>query len=327
MFRWHVVLPLILAPTLAIGGEPGVALSQDVSATPTVAAAESTVIVNGYPQFAEECRGLFQSDRCFPGFVAPISNPVLAKDPRSNTEVRFLFLNNWFPNRYPLGADSAQLYGLQVRLALTERLTFIADKDGLVHLGSGNGAPAQTGWANVAAGLKYTFYRDVENQFLMAAGLMFEPQTGESKVFQGHGDGLFTGFLAAGKEFGECNHAIVNLGYQLPVDGSENSSFWYASLHLDRQMLGWLYPLVELNWFHYTSDGSRGIPVEFGEGDGLINLGTTGVDGRDIVTGVVGVKALLLDGHVETGVAYERALSPQRDLIGDRVLFELILRY
>ncbi|MBX7103215.1 MAG: hypothetical protein K1X57_03995 [Gemmataceae bacterium] len=179
---------------------------------------------------------------------------------------------------------------------------------------------------NLAAGLKYTVCRDVENQFLAAVGFMFEPQTGEASVFQSHGDGLFTFFGTIGKEFGCCNHAILNLGYQVPVDASENSSFIYSQIHLDRQMWGWFYPLMEVNWYHYTAGGNRGLPAAIGEGDGLINLGTTGVAGNDLVTMAFGAKAKI-NCHAEVGAAWEFPVSNRKDLIDNRLTCELILRY
>ena len=127
------------------------------------------------PALCDQCaapvRGLFQSDREFEGFVGPISNPVLSKDPRSNTHARVLFVNNNIPASHPLGGGNIQVYGLQLNLALTERLSFIADKDGIGRLAPRNAA-SQTGFLNIAAGLKYTFYRNVETQTLAAVGFM-----------------------------------------------------------------------------------------------------------------------------------------------------------
>ena len=270
-------------------------------------------------------RGLFESDRAFPNFIGPISNPVLSKDPRSTTEARLLFINNWIPNEHPLGGGDFQVYALQLRLALTERLTFIADKDGIATL-SPSAAPSQTGLLNVAAGLRYLFVRDVENQFLLSGGFMWEPQSGYANVFQSHGDGLLSFFATAAKEHPGCFHSIVNVGFQQPIDSSENSRFFYTSLHFDKQVAGWLYPLVELNWFHYTDGGNRGLPPTLGEGDGLLNLGTSGVAGNDLVTVAVGVSAILSD-HVQAGLAYETPISNRKDLLDHRLLVELILRY
>jgi len=271
-------------------------------------------------------RGCLESDHAFDGFIGPISNPVLTKDPRSLTEARLLFVNDVLPGGSPLTGGDFQAYGLQLRLALTDRLTLIADKDGYATINPSR-APATNGWLNLAAGLKYAVVRDVEDQFLVSVGLMFEPQTGESAVYQGQGTGLFTFFGTVGKEFGTCNHAILNLGYQVPVDESQNSSFYYTQLHLDRQMVGWIYPLVELNWFHWVASGDHGLPPALGEGDGLLNLGTSGVAGNDLVTCAVGLKAKL-SPHADVGAAWEFPISNQNvGLLGNRLVAEFILRY
>lgn len=272
---------------------------------------------------AAPARGLFQSDREFEGFVGPISNPVLSKDPRSNTYARFLFVNNNIPAGHPLGGGNIQVYGLQVNVAINERLSFIADKDGLARIAPRN-TPSSTGWLNVAAGFKYTFLRDVETQTLAAIGFMYEIPSGEAKVQQNHGAGSFAPFLTVGKQFGECWHYLHTVGYYFPLHAPNGSSFLYNSLHIDRQ-IGWFYPLAELNWFWYTSGGNR-LPTAFGEGDGLINFGTRGQAGAHLVTAAFGAKAIL-SRNFTLGAAFEVPLSNRRDVLNQRLLVELIARY
>ena len=90
--------------------------------------------------------------------------------------------------------------------------------------------------------------------------------------------------------------------------------------------IGWLYTLAELNWFHWTQGGDRGLPPSLGEGDGLINLGTSGVAGNDLVTSAVGLKAIV-NRHLDVGTAFEFPLSNRKDLIDSRLLVEMIFRY
>jgi hypothetical protein len=270
-------------------------------------------------------RRFLESDRAFPRFVGPISNPILAKDPRSLTEARLLFINDQIPPEHPLGAGDFQVLGLQVRAALTERLTFIADKDGFAWIHPSTGR-TQDGWLDIAVGLKYLLVRDIENQLLLGAGIQYEPQTGEKRVFQNQGHGVMTGFVYGGKEFGERVHLLGNFGYQFGLDPNQNSSFLYGSLHLDYRVLCRLYPLVELNWFHYTDGGDRGLPPAIGEGDDLLNLGTSGVAGNDLVTLAAGLKAIVNE-HLDTGVALEFPLTNRRDLLETRLLVEMIFRY
>lgn len=183
-------------------------------------------------------RGLFESDHAFDGFIGPISNPVYAKDPRALTEARLLFVNNQIDPAHPLGSGSLQAYGLQLCLALTDRLSFIADKDGYASISPGVG-PNRTGWLNVAAGLKYAFIRDVEKQRLLTGGFMYEMPTGEAEVFQGHGDGIFTIFSTFGQEFGCHNHFVANLGYNFPLNQDLNSSFiYFSTTSTDRSWAG-----------------------------------------------------------------------------------------
>jgi hypothetical protein len=270
-------------------------------------------------------RPLFQSDHCFDNFIGPVTNPVLSKDARSLTEARFLFVQNKIDPQHPFGGGDFQAYGLQLRLALTDRLTLIADKDGYAVITPKNG-PRRHGTLDLAAGLKYAIIRDVEEQFLLTGGLMYEIQSGSSEVFQSQGDGIFTVFGATAKEFGEHTHWLNTVGYNVPVDGDENSSSLYWSTHLDYEIDGWLYPLIEANWYHWVSSGDRGLPPALGEGDGLINLGTSGVTGNDMVTIAVGGKAKLSQ-NVEFGAAWELPVSQRHDLLNNRLTAELIFRY
>ncbi|MFM7149628.1 MAG: hypothetical protein ACKO23_07275 [Gemmataceae bacterium] len=268
-------------------------------------------------------RGFLQSDQDFANFIGPTSNPILTKDPRSLTEARFLFLQNWIPNSNPVGGDF-QVYALQLRLALTERLQIFADKDGIMALNPA-GAPGQVGLLDLAFGAKYALVRDVENQFLVTAGVMYEVPTGYANVFQNHGSGLLTVFGVAGKEI-ENFHLIANAGYQFGTLSRANSDFFYAQLHLDRQFLGWLYPLVECNWYGYTSGGDRGIPAAVGEGEGLVNLGTSDMAGRNLVTIAGGLKAKA-GNWADIGLVYETPMSTEKFLLQNRIIFEFILRY
>ncbi|MFH1304751.1 MAG: hypothetical protein ABIK07_27165 [Planctomycetota bacterium] len=73
----------------------------------------------------------FPSDRCFDDFVMPVSNPVWSIDPRSLTYVRGVFINQMISAQTPvLGAGDLQVYALQLGIALNERLSIIAVKDG-----------------------------------------------------------------------------------------------------------------------------------------------------------------------------------------------------
>jgi hypothetical protein len=53
-------------------------------------------------------RGFLQSDHAFDNFIGPITNPILSKDPRSNTYIRFLFIQNTIPGENLLHGNDFQ---------------------------------------------------------------------------------------------------------------------------------------------------------------------------------------------------------------------------
>lgn len=104
------------------------------------------------------------SDHCFDDFISPMSNLVFFEDPRTLTEFRPIYINHSVPsvigNGVTAGGD-IQLYAAQFRIALTEKLSIIAVKDGFI-IDDTSGALdtlLADGWADVAAGLKYNVIR------------------------------------------------------------------------------------------------------------------------------------------------------------------------
>lgn len=267
------------------------------------------------------------SDSCFSNFISPQTNPLFFEDPRTLTEVRAHFVNQWIPDSNVLfrGGD-AQFMAAQIRAAITERLSLIATKDGYIWLDPENDAlPATDGWADVALGLKYNVWRDPASQTLLSVGTTFELDTGTKRVFQGYGDGEFHVFASGGAEIMPRTHWVSGTGFRLPTDTSARSQMWYWSNHWDYQFIDALYGVVELNWFHWMKSGDRLPGVNF-EGGDLFNLGSGDVAGNDIVTMGIGSR-LKPSQNTELGVAYEFPLTERKDLLESRIYVDLILRY
>ena len=75
--------------------------------------------------------GLFApTNACFNDFVSPMTNPTFFEDPRTLSEARLIFLNQKVPLT-ALGGD-VQLFALQIRAALNDRVSIIATKDGYI---------------------------------------------------------------------------------------------------------------------------------------------------------------------------------------------------
>ena len=273
--------------------------------------------------FNDAARGLFESDHAFDGFTTPLSNPVQSKDPRSLTEARFLFMGNWSrPSTPVVGGGSLQVYAMELRLAVTERLQLFADKDGLVML-SPKGSRSKFGMANIAAGAKYVLIRDVEDQFLFSGLLQYEAPTGYSNIFEGHGNGLLAVYGILGKEFGDNWHFISTFGQNIALNNS-NSGYFMVTGHLDKRF-GKFVPFYEANWFYYNQSGTHvpGLGVEAG---GWVNIGAGNVIGLNYVTNAVGFN-YEFNQHVIFGVAYEYQLSTRTMILNNMINAQLIFRY
>ncbi len=252
-------------------------------------------------------------------FISPMTNPVFFEDPRTLTEARLIYLHHAIPEA--LGGQSVDVAAMQLRAALTERLSFIATKDGFIFSDS---PLLSDGWADVAAGLKYQLISDQDIGRMLTSGFTFEMPIGSSQALQGNGNGEFNFFVTGGQRLFEYMHLISATGWRQPTDRSEESSVFYWSNHVDYMVTSDLYALFECNWYHWMSSGDGGVPGI--EGGDLINLGSTGVGGNNIVTGAFGFK-YKPDPNVELGLAYEFPLSERQDLMENRITIDAILRY
>ena len=145
--------------------------------------------------------------------ISPVSNPIYFESALIESEVRPIYMHHSIDEDFVGG--NANVYALQLRWAVTERLAIIATKDGYIDLNP-DALPHQTGWADVAAGLKYAVIKDEEHAFVLTPGLTFEIPLGQEDVFQGNGDGMWNVFTSAMKGF--CNfHMTCNVGFNVPT--------------------------------------------------------------------------------------------------------------
>lgn len=271
------------------------------------------------------------SDHCFDDFISPMINFVFFEDPRTLTEVRPIFVNHWVPNTLQGGVPaggSIQLLALHLRVALSERLSIIATKDGYIFDGT-SGALAgllNSGAADVSAGLKYNFLRDIETGTLGSAGFTYEIPMGSRGAQQAVGDGEFYFFASLGKRLLEGDaHFLSTVGYRAPVDANLQSTSIHWSNHIDYRVTEKSYLFTELAWWHWTDSANQGLPLAVA-GQDLFNLSTTGVAGNDLVTQSVGVK-VKPNSKTEVGLAYEFPLTDFKDVIASRLMVDLIFRY
>jgi hypothetical protein len=276
--------------------------------------------------------GCFESDHCFDNFISPVSNPFLFEDPRALTEARPIFLYQTIPGSNSLfRGGNAEFFGSQFRLAICDRWSLVISKLGGVSINPGNDSPLprDTGFAEFWLGPKFTFLRNTETGSVAAAGVIFQIPTGPSQVFQDTGKLSVTPYVTGAQNFCNTRYGSFNFmdtfGYTFRAD-AERSDYLFNSAHLDFDVgnLHRFYPLVELNWFHYSRAGdARPFDVE---GRDLANIGSTGVSGRNNLSLATGFRYKFSE-CVQTGLAVEFPLNGTRDLLDFRLGVDLIFRY
>ncbi|MEO0478006.1 MAG: hypothetical protein AAF196_00865 [Planctomycetota bacterium] len=262
----------------------------------------------------------------------PVSFPTIFESPTIQREARPIFIHQQHPDRVlglPVGGDF-QLYALQVRVPLTDKLAFIANKDGFIDFNPGGTFQQDTGFADVGAGLKYAVYED-EN-VIVTPGLTFEVPVGNAGVFQGNGDGLFRPFVRVGWEPMPELNILGSVGGSIPVSSEETESIDYH-LHLGYEVSEWFMPLVEFHGITYTGDADPrpfGIPfagqLPFEEGGDLINLGSTDVEGNTSFTGAAGARFQISDG-ISFGATYGFPLSDPQGIYDFRITTDLSIEF
>jgi hypothetical protein len=285
-------------------------------------------------------RCLFQSDHCFDYFASPVTNPFLFEDPRALTELKPLFIYAGAPSTNPIfKGGNAEYYGLQARLAFTDRLSMTINELGFLTLNPFNpsaGPPGEfsqsTGFAQVELTPKYTFLRSEEWRTVMAGGLIFQIPAGSPKVFQNTGTLGLVPFLSAAKNFclpagwGSTN-LMATTGYDFAVD-QQRSQFYYLNLHWDWNIANTnrFYPLLEMSYFHYTRGGNAHIPGFGFEGLDLVNFGSKNVGGRDYLAISPGLR-FKINECIQVGAAVSWPLLKQKEINDYTLTFDIIFRY
>jgi hypothetical protein len=253
--------------------------------------------------------------------ISPVANPIFFEDAIIRSEIRPIFAHHRIDDGF-LGGGDAQLYALQLRYAITDRLAFIATQDGYFQINNAAvGNP--DGWMDLALGLKYAVIDDTDNAFILTPGFTFHLPTGSKEVFQGRGDGEWNLFVAAQKGFGDF-HLSTNVGVRLPHDMDAQSTILHYSVMADYYTCRWFIPFVAFDAFTVLDAGNNiGLSSE---GYDVINFGASGADGVTQGTIAVGWRSRLLD-NLDLGVAYQKAVIEPLGLTDDRITVDLSIRF
>ena len=328
-----------------------------------VAALLLLVVTGALPATASdtECDGFLPDFLCDSerearpkGHVMPMSMPYLFEDPYITTNVNLVGIYHNFPSDSIMDGGEAGVIAVQARVAITDRLAFIATKDGyMINRPDNSQLDNEEGFMDITAGFKYAVIDDRESGLIVSPSLRYEVPLGNASVFQGFGDGVLIPAVSMG--WGPENiHIIADLGAQIAMDADKNVSSLFYNLHLDQAFevdfvpgADFIVPFIELNGTSYVAsgDGSNKIKTDAfgripltavqdflhtpgngvmsptadrrGEGADVANLGSKGMSNETLITMAWGVRIPFNNG-ISTGMSYERVLSQREDIFEQR---------
>lgn len=294
----------------------------------------------------EECPTWFPDFRCersgrFDGFVAPITQPYLFEDPFITTGINAVGIWHDYPDDSPLAGGHAWVVAAQARVALTDRLAFIATKDGYMWSKPGNQAiDNEDGFTNIALGFKYALVNLREKNFILTPRLTIEAPTGSEDVYTGTGDGIAHPGLSAAWRTDKLN-IIGDFGVQVPFNRHKQSTSFDYHLHLSYSVCRFFLPVFELNGQHFADSGNGSVKLDVRgagkisladlgltgfEGNDVTNLGNRGVAHNDIVTVAFGAR-IPVSRHVSLGAAYEFPVTHREDIFNQRVTWTALIEF
>ena len=195
------------------------------------------------------------------------------------------------------------------------------------------GAPdfsSHTGFSDIMLGPKFTFLRSETSRTVAAVGLIFDIPAGAADVHEDTGHLMLIPYFTIAQNFGRSDYGSFNFmnttGYTFRTDNTSTEAF-YSSFHLDYNIANKIFPLVELNWRHYTRSGSVE-SLNF-EGNDLADFGSKYVSGFNDLNLALGVR-YRINNNIEFGIAGEFNVLPNsggRHLDEFRLTTDFIFRY
>lgn len=243
-------------------------------------------------------------------FVRPVTAPYFHEDSFVTTDLRAWYLTHHFYGDTIKG--DVEVAALQVRVALTEKLQFVAYKDGYTKFNDTliDGV-VDEGWNDIGAGLKWAFLQDYENQVYMAVGLGYEFGWGDEDVLQDTDE--YRVWVSWNKGYDKL-HLGATANLILADDEDEgvlgNADLLTLHFHADYYLTEWFSPVVEVNG--YMSNGDA-LPFS-----GVDAVSINGGDGEDTWTGAIGAEFRPIGDDLGLRIAYETQINNDTSLFGHR---------
>lgn len=218
----------------------------------------ATAIAAALPAFAGDGKTAITPELREDIVVHPVTAPYWHEDSFIATELRPVFAYHHFLGEI-LGGGRGIVAAAQLRVAPTKSLQLVAYKDGWMDIAT----PGldDSGWNDSALGLKWAFIQNESAQFHAALGAGYEAATGDDNVLQD--DDEIRLWASANKGFvrfhlgATFNYFFATRNGDSPLGDSDHLS-WH--LHADYQVCQWFSPLLEVNGYHVTNEGTPVTP-------------------------------------------------------------------
>jgi hypothetical protein len=268
--------------------------------------------------------------------ISPVSDPFYALDPRALTELRPIFIWQQVTHSNPSfhGGD-AGFFGVQGRISLAQRVSLVIEKLGVSWVDPHHPDEPDfhhgVGFSELWLGPQVTIIRNPESRTLLAAGITFQIPIGSSREFQNTGSLSIAPYLSFAQNFlhyegfGSFNF-LNTTGYAFSTN-NERAEYLYTQFHLDYDVCDWhkFFPLLELNWIHYTQNGNVR-DVNF-DGSDLFTLGAQHVAGHDELTLALGARYKFCEAIQFGGAIQFPIFREHTNVDSFRVTLDMIFRY
>jgi hypothetical protein len=266
----------------------------------------------------------------FDRYVPPITNPVFNETPFITTEVKPFYAYHDIPNDFVTNGGNVNVIGIQARIALTERLAFIATTDGYSWVDFDAGLPDADGFNDLAFGFKYAAINDPANGLIVTPGLRYTAPIGNIDTagidLNGHSGGYLNPFVSGAKLWDKTQLQGM-VGAQIAL-GDKGTSTFLASVHADHEVLPGFFPALEANLF-VPIDGGDQIPDSSGLGNltgaDIIDLGSESPE--TILTLGGGFRYRLTENMILGAGADVNVLQDDDHAYGWRVLTDLVIHF
>lgn len=193
-------------------------------------------------------------------YVPPVTHPTLNETPFITTEVKPIFLYHSVPSGFVTGGGRIIGGAVQARVALTERLGFIATTDGYADIDWDGVLPDESGFLDVAAGVKYAIVHDPAAGQIISAGIRYTASVGNVDTggidLTGSHAGYLDAFVTAAKIYDSGTNLQGEVGFQWGIS-DRSWSYFHLHGHVDHEIAPGFFPLVEANLLLPVDGGNR----------------------------------------------------------------------